>query len=74
MLEKHEDLLMDTPDYENYTENEVVLSRDEMQKMGLFNIDVGCGGCKRSINSCKVEKKGCKGRRCSNCNCKKKVL
>ncbi|ATD55668.1 hypothetical protein [Clostridium chauvoei] len=38
---KKEDILKDTPEYEEYDNNEVSLSIEEMRELGLLK----CGGC-----------------------------
>lgn len=52
------DILKDKPDYEDYSENEVKLTIEEMREFGLLK----CGGC----CSKKSNAKGCNG--CSGCS------
>lgn len=54
------DILKDKPDYEDYSENEVKLTIEEMRELGMFK----CGGC-CSKNSNTTNK-------CSGCNKSKK--
>lgn len=51
-----EDILKDTPDYENYSENEVKLTVDELRELGMLR----CGGCCKS--------KGGNASKCNGCN------
>lgn len=56
-----EDILKDKPDYEDYSENEVKLTIEEMRDLGMLrcggcctNRDNGkskCGGCNKSKNA-----------------------
>lgn len=57
---KKEELLKNSIDYEDYSENICVLSIDELRKEGLIK----CGGC----SGCK-----CDGSKCISCN-KKKIV
>lgn len=52
-MNKKDDILKNTPDYEQYTENEVVLTLEEQREFGLLK----CGGCcSKKGNKCN---KGC---------------
>lgn len=60
-----EDILKDKPDYEDYSENEVKLTIEEMRDLGMLR----CGGCcsnkgngDSKCNGCKKSKKCCKSR------------
>lgn len=55
-----EDVLKDKPDYEEYTENEVKLTIEEMRSLGMLR----CGGC--------CSNKGRSNNKCSGCNKSKK--
>lgn len=57
-----ESILKSTPDYEDYTENEVKLSIEEMRELGLIK---ECG-CKCSKNKC------CKSHKDKSSCCKRK--
>ena len=78
---KIENILFDTPEYESYSENEVVLTEEEMIELGI-EIRRSCcgksGGCpmksgKSSMNcgGCPNKSNGC-GMGDNGCNCRKK--
>ncbi|WP_195988855.1 hypothetical protein [Clostridium sp. D53t1_180928_C8] len=59
------EILKDKPDYEDYSENEVKLTIEEMRELGMLR----CGGCCSSkgdktdkCNGCSKSKKCCKSR------------
>ena len=54
------DILKDKPDYEDYSENEVKLTIEEMRALGMLR----CGGCCSNKNS--------NNNKCSGCNKSKK--
>lgn len=62
------DLLKDTIDYEDYSENICVLTLEELREEGILK----CGGCcssKGGSGGCS----GCRSKKnCSGCNCKNK--
>ena len=66
---KKDELLKDTPEYENYSDNEVALSIEEMKELGMLS----CGGCcqKKGENS---KKSCCKNKKSdkSSCCCRNK--
>ncbi|AOR24233.1 hypothetical protein [Clostridium taeniosporum] len=60
---KKEDLLKNTPDYEDYSENIYNLSLEELREIGILR----CGGCcskKKNSDKCK-ECTGCGKNKCS---------
>lgn len=57
---KREELLKNTIDYEDYSENICNPSKEELEKAGIFS----CGGC---CGKCNCKNKGC----CSKKNIKK---
>ena len=59
MLQRR-DILKDKPDYEDYSENEVKLTIEEMRDLGMLR----CGGCCSNKNS--------NNNKCSGCNKSKK--
>ena len=65
---KKEEILKDTPEYEDYSENLCILSIEELRDEGLPQ----CGGCcsKKGHSKEGTSKKDC-GRNCSGCKCKK---
>lgn len=50
------ELLKDTPDYENYTENEAKLSIEELRELGYIK----CGECCKTNKGCSGGKGCCK--------------
>lgn len=54
---KREDILKESPEYEEYDKNEVKLSIQELKELGIIK----CGGCssKKQCSSCKCTGKGC---------------
>lgn len=48
---KKEDLLKDSVDYEDYSENICTLSIEELRKEGLIKCG-GCSGCNSSKDKC----------------------
>lgn len=56
-MDKKGSILKDTPDYEQYTENEAVLTLEEQKEFGLLK----CGGCcsKKSSGCCSEKSSGC---------------
>lgn len=64
-MKKRENILKDAPDYEPYSENEVILSIEEMRELGLLKCggccnkgEGGCGGCSKG--------KSCNGKCCGS--------
>jgi sulfate adenylyltransferase subunit 1 (EFTu-like GTPase family) len=54
-MDKRDNILKDTPDYEQYTENEAVLTLEEQREFGLLK----CGGCcsKKAVDVIVVDAK-----------------
>lgn len=55
-MNKSKEILKDSPDYEEYTVNEVKLSLEEMRELGYLK----CGGCCSSGGGCSTKKGCCK--------------
>lgn len=58
-MKKTEDILKDSPEYEDYDVNEVKLSVQELRELGIIK----CGGCK---SGGKCSKCNCSGGCCKN--------
>lgn len=59
---KKEELLKDTIDYEDYSENIYNPTIEELKKAGLIKCGNGCSNCKcKSSGGCS----GCRNRKCS---------
>ena len=56
-MRNKEDILKDTPEYEDYDKNEVKLTIEEMRELGLLKCSGGCcktkGGCNKEKSCCK---------------------
>lgn len=58
---RREEILKNTPDYDQYTENEAILSIEEMRELGLMK----CGGCCSRKNNDNNQCRGCqKSKKC----------
>ena len=55
-MNQYKDILKNKPDYEEYTDNEVKLSVEEMRELGLLK----CGGCCNSTGGCSKKNKCCR--------------
>ncbi|MGL5378561.1 hypothetical protein [Clostridium sp.] len=61
---KKEELLKSTPEYEEYSENEAKLTKEEMKELGLLSCGCSCGksnGCSTK-GGCGSKKSCCKNR------------